>query len=223
MCPLYPFHTVLLYLCLVLPVIIAVVEGSAVGVGAGRNDAFAGWKLRFAPAGIEKLEEYDSKIVQFGCEDCKVPEGFPHPLSVAIINDSPDVAGVRYDMQRESAADEDDEYADEIVVQLGDHDFDKTDLWSLPFNVTGRFLGFARVRAEIRGHFGHGKSAVVAYTAKEEELKVSVTRKKTIQSRIFTASVATMISVAYINMGCAMDLGIRQLPIYIHVQGNSQI
>ena len=38
------------------------------------------------------------------------------------------------------------------------------------------------------------------------EMKVSVVRKKTIQSKLFSYSVAILVSLAYINMGCAMDL-----------------
>merc|ERR1719400_579892 len=41
---------------------------------------------------------------------------------------------------------------------------------------------------------------------KETILPVSVVRKKTIQSKLFAYSVAILVSLAYINMGCAMDL-----------------
>ena len=37
-------------------------------------------------------------------------------------------------------------------------------------------------------------------------LPVAVVRKKTIQSKLFSYSVAILVSLAYINMGCAMDL-----------------
>merc|ERR1712172_335607 len=37
-------------------------------------------------------------------------------------------------------------------------------------------------------------------------MKVSVVRKKTIQSKLFSYSVAILVSLAYINMGCALDL-----------------
>ena len=38
------------------------------------------------------------------------------------------------------------------------------------------------------------------------QLSVAVVRKKTIQSKLFSYSVAVLVSLAYINMGCAMDL-----------------
>merc|ERR1719351_245025 len=37
-------------------------------------------------------------------------------------------------------------------------------------------------------------------------MKVAVVRKKTIQSKLFSYSVAILVSLAYINMGCAMDV-----------------
>ena len=40
----------------------------------------------------------------------------------------------------------------------------------------------------------------------ESVLNVSIVRKKTIQSKVFSYSVAILVSLAYINMGCAMDL-----------------
>lgn len=39
-------------------------------------------------------------------------------------------------------------------------------------------------------------------------LPVAVVRKKTIQSKLFSYSVAILVSLAYINMGCAMDLAV---------------
>ena len=39
-------------------------------------------------------------------------------------------------------------------------------------------------------------------------MPISVVRKKTIQSKIFSYSVAIIISLAYINMGCALDLNV---------------
>jgi len=39
-----------------------------------------------------------------------------------------------------------------------------------------------------------------------QDLPIAVVRKKTIQSKVFSYSVAIIISLAYINMGCALDL-----------------
>ena len=69
--------------------------------------------------------------------------------------------------------------------------------WNFLFNITGKFLGFTKVKAEIRN-----SNKVLA----ESVLNVSIVRKKTIQSKVFSYSVAILVSLAYINMGCAMDL-----------------
>jgi sodium/bile acid cotransporter 3/5 len=37
-------------------------------------------------------------------------------------------------------------------------------------------------------------------------LPVTVVREKTVQSKVFAVSVAVLISLAYVNMGCALDL-----------------
>lgn len=39
-------------------------------------------------------------------------------------------------------------------------------------------------------------------------LPVSVIREKTIQSKVFAISVGVLVSLAYINMGCALDLNV---------------
>merc|ERR1711953_1063269 len=41
-----------------------------------------------------------------------------------------------------------------------------------------------------------------------KKLDVAVLRKKTIQSKLFAYSVAILVSLAYINMGCALDLDV---------------
>ena len=83
-------------------------------------------------------------------------------------------------------------------MNLSDLGFDQdADNWSFIFNITGRFLGFTKVNAEIKS-----KNEVLA----RRTLDVSIVRKKTIESKVFSYSVAILVSLAYINMGCAMDL-----------------
>merc|ERR1719295_701254 len=95
---------------------------------------------------------------------------------------------------------------DELVIDLKDSRFflATTDLvnWTLPFNLTGEFLGFTSVKARIVG----GNSTDAAKMPADGQLSVAVVRKKTIQSKLFSYSVAVLVSLAYINMGCAMDL-----------------
>jgi len=84
------------------------------------------------------------------------------------------------------------------MLNLSDMGFDRdADNWSFIFNITGKFLGFTKVKAEIKE-----ESDILA----QEVLDVSIVRKKTIESKVFSYSVAILVSLAYINMGCAMDL-----------------
>jgi len=213
MCPLYPLHLVLLYLCLLLPLLFAVVEGT--------EDIFVNWKLKFTPDSVQKLQEFNSTELQIECVNCTVPERFPHPLSLALVSEDPGVASVQYLEQ---------EPADEVVISLKERDFDKASHWSLPFNLSAHFLGNTEIRAEIRAEVrrnvtrtvlstkGHahyvadGAAAAAVEGSKTrfcgDSLPVSVVRKKTVQSRIFTFLVAVIFPLVYINMGCAMDLGV---------------
>ncbi len=91
---------------------------------------------------------------------------------------------------------------EEIVFDLRDLGVDSdAGNWSLMFNISGKFLGFSSVKAEVRGQ----KAAAVEVLA-EKKLPVAIVRKKTIQSKLFAYSVAILISLAYINMGCALDM-----------------
>ena len=213
MCPLYPLHLVLLYLCLLLPLLFAVVEGT--------EEMFNTWKLKFTPDSVEKLQEYNSSEVQIECVDCTVPERFPHHLTLALVSEDPGVASVQYLEQKPE---------EEVLISLRDRGFDNVSHWSLPFNLRAHFLGNTEIRAEIRAEIKQNVTASFLSTkpvgmglgyrsfADEVEgeremrfcgdsLPVSVIRKKTVQSRIFTFLVAVIFPLAYVNMGCAMDLG----------------
>ena len=86
------------------------------------------------------------------------------------------------------------------MLNLSDIGFERdANNWSFIFNITGKFLGFTKVKAEIRT----SKKVLI-----ETVLDVSIVRKKTIQSKVFSYSVAILVSLAYINMGCAMDLDV---------------
>jgi sodium/bile acid cotransporter 3/5 len=66
------------------------------------------------------------------------------------------------------------------------------------FNISGKFLGFDTVQAKV---VKNSKEIMAS-----RDLSVAVVRRKTIQSKLFSYSVAVLISLAYINLGCALDL-----------------
>ena len=88
----------------------------------------------------------------------------------------------------------------EIVLNVDNLGFDKDATnWEVFFNISGHFLGVTKVQAEIKN-----KDQVLA----KESMNVEVVRKKTIQSKVFSYSVAILVSLAYINMGCALDIDV---------------
>lgn len=68
--------------------------------------------------------------------------------------------------------------------------------------------GFVNGTFSVKANFlGHAKVHVVANgTASTEFLPVSVVRKQSKLSLVFTVSVAVLVSLNYVNMGCALDM-----------------
>ena len=80
--------------------------------------------------------------------------------------------------------------------------------WTIAVNVTGTFLGFSRVAARV----AREDQGVQEEVGAENDLQLTVTRSKAKKtaSKIFGYSVAVLISLAYINFGCALDLGVMK-------------
>lgn len=68
--------------------------------------------------------------------------------------------------------------------------------------VRGRFLGFGNVLVSRKN------SETGEWTRVGRPLEVAVLRQDKVINKVFTAFVATVVSINYINMGCALDLGI---------------
>ena len=78
-------------------------------------------------------------------------------------------------------------------------------VWKCMFNISGKFLGYTEVKAQLKYKNEILEESMAKQTKK---LDVAVLRKKTIQSKLFAYSVAILVSLAYINMGCALDLDV---------------
>ena len=91
MCPLYPLHIALLYLCLALPLLLALVEGA---------ETLAGWKLDFSHTEIgvgnetEKLRELTYKQFDVICTDCEQKSSSKYKLFLH--NEDPNIASISY-------------------------------------------------------------------------------------------------------------------------------
>ena len=185
---------ILLYLCLLLPLLLAVVEASSF-----LPDQHSPWHLAFSDLQIgegrnesRKLRELTSKGLKVSCRDCpQVPEG---SYQLLLRNHNPHVALLSADGQEQD---------DDGLLQL---EVPTTSDWSIDINVTGTFLGFSRVSASI------DKDQKETVASVREPLKLTVTRSKAKKtaSKIFGYSVAVLISLVYINFGCALDLKVMK-------------
>jgi len=192
-CPLYPLHIILLYLCLALPFLLALVEGA---------DTLAGWNLTFSDTKIgvgnetEKLRELTDKQFDVICSNCEQSPGSKYKLSLH--NEDPNIAFIYTgDSQQDS----------EGLMELDLTG--KARDWTLTVNVTGTFLGFTKVRAEVEET--HPDDSVgVTHGVRPLQLVVTRSKAKKTASKIFGYSVAALISLAYINMGCALDFEVMK-------------
>ena len=94
MCPLYPFHFIFLYLCLLLPLLLAVVEGSEV-LAEWKN-----WNLTFSPNKVSKLQEYNKTQVQIACINCSKPpsvsEDYFRELKLSLRAENSDIISLQH-------------------------------------------------------------------------------------------------------------------------------
>nr|XP_019546936.2 ileal sodium/bile acid cotransporter-like isoform X1 [Aedes albopictus]XP_029716480.1 ileal sodium/bile acid cotransporter-like isoform X1 [Aedes albopictus] len=67
------------------------------------------------------------------------------------------------------------------------------------FNVTGSFLGSANLYVELRTKDNRT-------VASKEKLPVTVVREERVIDKVFTISVAVLVSILYINFGAALDI-----------------
>ena len=129
------------------------------------------------------------QVLQVVCQDCIQEEGSSYHL--LLTNQQPHIALLSV------AGQEQDQQGDlELEVPDGGD-------WSLEVSVTGSFLGFSTVGVRVERE---GQQVAVV----ETDLQVTVTRSKAKKtaSKIFGYSVAFLVSLAYINFGAALDLGV---------------
>lgn len=140
-------------------------------------EVVAALSVAFNPARVEKLKQGEDTQVSFSARTKLAPE----PRFFTVVSDNPYVASVA-DLN--------------VTVLDGDRICNGT------FSVKGNFLGHAKVRLLVRdGPGGNGTEE-----ESSEVLPVSVVRKQSKLSLAFTVSVALLVSLNYINMGCALDM-----------------
>lgn len=81
-------------------------------------------------------------------------------------------------------------------------DFSPNTNWTGSLNLTAKFLGYAKVFVNLR------QSSDKELVAESEPGKVAVIRKPRPVDKAFIYTVAILVSVAFVNMGCMLDLEI---------------
>lgn len=185
MCPLYPIHLVLAYGMVVVCVWLA-----GLGTVVAAASEVASLKVRYLVNNtpVDTLDVYEGKQKEVAFYIDDLP---------------PQVAGELL-LQDENA-----DHLDHIVLAP-----DKLAVSSLSsglegnssslggtFNLTGRFLGFTRVRLV----FSDGEDDRELMIS-SPPIKVKVQRGHRVLDKIFIHLVIAMVVVAYINMGCAIDI-----------------
>uniref|UniRef100_A0A2R5LBU5 Putative sodium-bile acid cotransporter n=1 Tax=Ornithodoros turicata TaxID=34597 RepID=A0A2R5LBU5_9ACAR len=139
-------------------------------------EVVAALSVAFSPARIQKLKEGDVTEVGFSLQT----KSLSAERFYSAVSENPDIASVLHLHTNYSALPE-------------------NGYVNGTFSVRGNFLGHTRIRLEER--IGNGTSQV-----SKEFLPTSVIRKQSILSLVFMVSVAILVSLNYINMGCALDL-----------------
>ncbi|KAF0291918.1 Ileal sodium/bile acid cotransporter [Amphibalanus amphitrite] len=183
MCPLWPLHLVLMYLMALIPLWMACCGAASAAASA----------IHFDPAKVEQLMEGNTTSVRVEFADLAPGE---YQFRVDPLDDSGQVTVEPRD----------------IVFRLDQPE----DVWRA-FNLTGAHLGYTSVRVSggrvsppaAPSPAGSASPAGPAVPESgEAELAVSVVRSNRRLDKIFAYSVATLVSLTYVNMGCTLDLAV---------------
>ncbi|XP_037069295.1 ileal sodium/bile acid cotransporter-like [Pollicipes pollicipes] len=167
---------------LVLMYLVALVPLWMACCGAASAAASA---IKFDPAQVEHLMEGNSTAVRVEFAD--LPPG-DYQFRVDPVDASGGVAVAPRD----------------IVFRVDGPD----SVWRA-FNLTGKYLGHAAVRVSGgRRPADAADPAPAPAPEAEQELPVSVVRSNRRLDKIFAYSVATLVSLTYVNMGCTLDLAV---------------
>jgi len=146
----------------------------------------------------EKIMEGDSKSIEF---------------QIANLDDYSDSGSVEVELTSTNP-----EIA--TVQQMGKYvlnapqDFSPNSKWTGSFNLTARFLGYTKVAVKLWGRIAVSTDSDDNSVEKKELLaesepsRVAVIRRPRAVDRAFIYTVAILVSVAFVNMGCLLDLDV---------------
>lgn len=182
MCPLYPVHLVLMYGALLVGVWMA---GLGTVMAAASEVSLLKVRLHVNDTPVDTLDikEGEEKMVTFYIDDLPIQAAGDILLK-----------------------DENNDHLNHIEVKperipLTALEKEEPDSPSPSgsFNVSGKFLGFTRVRLVLSD--GNDQELMAS-----EPVQVKVQRGKRVLDKIFIHVIILLVIVAYINMGCAIDL-----------------
>ncbi|PNF19627.1 hypothetical protein B7P43_G01084 [Cryptotermes secundus] len=175
MCPLWPFHSLFMYASVLGP--LWVISSSVMAHVTSKTSL---WGVNFDPT--ELLLPMDSmSTVKFSAplKEDEIYFGLVRVITSdgSIATPSP---------------------ADKIYI-LKNENISNSGNWTSAFNITGNFLGYAEVHLQLRDN----RSQTVLSSS--SSITVKVVRNERVVDKLFTYSVAVLVSVIYINFGCALD------------------
>lgn len=154
--------------------------------------------VTFNPAIIEKLHEGKTQLVNFTISSNSKSDQLTGFYQFYI--DRPDVADI----------------TGQKSFTITDKDLTNNGTqYDGSFQVEANFLGYSHIevqKKDTKASKANGKDMFISLyknetVKKNMQLVVSVVRDKDIMQKIFIYSVAIVVSVSYINMGCALDTG----------------
>ena len=176
MCPIWPFHFLLLYIMLVGPLFLFVC-----GAAATLSHAAPPLNVQCSPHSVDKITEGDVTRVE-----CQVDKSslLPEDAYIELTAHDKDIADILG--------------TNKIYFNNTLYNSEKG---NFTFHVKGAFLGYTKLNMAL---VSQGK------VVNESDMDVSVIRKKSVLDTVFVSSVATLVSLAYINLGCSSDLEVMK-------------
>ena len=133
------------------------------------------------------LQNFTEVKLTLSYDDIDPPDEAPDSdIQLHIRSDDPSIASIDHSEIQKNVPDQD------IVLDLNKvPGYNDGGNWTWSFNISANFLGFAKVHAKAIRISKNGEKDV----SEEATLPVSVVRKKTIQSKLFSYSVAILQAV----------------------------
>ena len=187
-CPL-PYIP-LLTLLLLLPLLLVLAEASPCQLSLSPGTACGKGRFCLGQEKEERLREETSREFEVTAINC---EG----RTLRLTNQKPHIALLSAGEEEQ----EEDERGEQAGLQLSLPSSSASATFVL--NITGTFLGFTTIEIVLEG--GKEEEASVML-----DLTVTRSKAKKTASKIFGYSVAVLVSLAYINFGCALDLNVMR-------------